>query len=193
MDQLTGAADTGELMAQEALLETRARNSDIERRYGLVLVDLVELRKLNSEFDWSTGDGVLIEMAHRLQRLCPQACVARVEADKFAVLVDGLDQDGISTEGHRLRHELMSSQWEVGGNSVAVLVRVNSVSGPLPHFTNLLWAAQRMSREHARWKLKQQIQEFENLARLMLFKLNWAAFNLNSRIQYRNAMRSPGL
>jgi hypothetical protein len=48
MDQLTGAADTGELMAREAQLESRARQSAKERNYGLILVDLVGLTALGS-------------------------------------------------------------------------------------------------------------------------------------------------
>src|ERR1019366_6146331 len=98
MDQLTGVADTGELMAYEAKMESRARTSNTERHYGLVLVDLLGLRKINRDFGRSTGNGVLVEMALRLQSLCPQTCVARVEADKFAVLIDGLSQDEVAEE-----------------------------------------------------------------------------------------------
>ncbi|MGB8197275.1 MAG: diguanylate cyclase [Acidimicrobiales bacterium] len=174
MDRLTGAADTGELMAQEAHLESQAR--DTEGHYGLILVDLVGLRKFNSDFDWATGDEVLIELAHRLQNLRPHACVARVEADKFAVLIDGLEQDEISTEGHQVRNELMSAPWDIGGKRIPVKVRINAVSGPLPHFTSLLWAAQRMSRERSRWQLKQKIEEFENLARLNAIQAELGSF-----------------
>jgi len=168
MDELTGAADTGELMAREAKLESKARQSVNERHYGLILVDLVGLRELNSTLDRATGDDVLIELATRLRGLFPQACVARVEADKFAVLVDERDQDQISAEGYRLRSTLNSVPWEVRGKSIPVTVRVTSASGPsaFPGETHLLWTAQRISRQRAKWKLEQKIKELEDLARL---------------------------
>jgi diguanylate cyclase (GGDEF)-like protein len=168
MDQLTRVADSGELMTREAEMDSRARASGTERHYGLVLVDLVGLRKINSDFDRATGNEVLMEMALRLLNLCPQTCVARVEADKFAVLFDGLNQDQVAVESHRLRHELNSASWEIRGKSVPVSVRVTSVAGPslFPERTHLLWTAQRIHRERAKWKLRQRVQELENLARL---------------------------
>jgi len=168
MDRLTGAADTGEFMAREAELELQARSSNVERHYGIVLVDLVGLRRLNSDFDWSTGDEVLVQLAVRLHGLCPQALVARVDADKFAVLIDGLNQDEVAREGHRLKHELNTASWQINRKSVPVLVRVTFVSGPspFPRETHLLWTAQRIHRARAQWKLKQKAEDLANLAKL---------------------------
>jgi diguanylate cyclase (GGDEF)-like protein len=104
--------------------------------------------------------------------------VARVEADKFAVLVDELDQDDISSEGHRLRHELISTPWQVRGVDIPVKVRITSVAGPspFPGESHLLWTAQRMSRERAQWKLKQKVEEYENLARLNALQAELGSF-----------------
>jgi diguanylate cyclase (GGDEF)-like protein len=127
-------------MALERQIELIARSSDNEHHYGLILIDLVGLRKINAVFDRTTGDKVLVELAGRLRSLCPKACVARVEADKFAVLVDGLSQDATSAEGRRLKDEMNSASWRIDGKMVAVKVRVTCVSGPspFPGETNLL-------------------------------------------------------
>ena len=191
MDQLTGAAGTAELMAQEAKLESRIRKSGAQGHYGLLLVDLVGLKELNSKFGRDTGDAVLIEMAQRLMGLFAHGCVARVEADKFAVLIDDRDQDEISAEGHRLRSRLTSAPWEVHGRGIATSFRITSVSGPSPYpgETHLLWTAQRMSRERAQWKLKQKIKEFDDLARLNHLQAELGSFQFE--LAYSIAQHDP--
>jgi diguanylate cyclase (GGDEF)-like protein len=168
MDQLTGAADTGELMALEMQLELQARSPDKVRNYGLVLVDLDGLREINSRFGRSTGNGILVELATRLRGLSPDACVARVDASKFAVLADDFSQDRITMEGHRLKYELNAAPWQIGGISIPVHMRVTSVSGPSPdpEETHLLWTAQRIHRAKARWELKERVRDLEALLKL---------------------------
>lgn len=168
MDQLTGAADAGELLHEEAKLDAQARTSETGRQFGLLLVDLIGLRVLNSNFGRTTGDEVLVELARRLQTLYPQACVARVEADKFAVLIDGLSHAEAALEGRQLKHDLNAASWQVDGKSISAKVRITSVVGPsrFPGETHLLWTAQRIHRAKAQWHLEEKVKELEDLARL---------------------------
>ena len=168
MDRLTHVADIGELMTLERQFDALARAAHGERHYGLVLVDLVELRTLNDRVGRPGANEVLISLATRLRELSPRGLIARVEADKFAVLIDGCDQDQITVEGHRLKNALNDMTWRVQGSVLPVRVRVTCVAGPSPFLeeTNLLWDAQRIHRAKARWELKEKVKELENLARL---------------------------
>ena len=183
MDRLTGVADVGELLAHERTLDARARAS--EHHYGLILVNLLELRKINEAFSRDTGDQVLVEMARRIRRLRPRDCVARVEADKFAVLVEGADQDQIVVMGYEVKNELNAGTWRFAGvdTDVNVRVRVACVSGPSPvdEETNLLWEAQRVSRARDRYEVRETIRDLEGQVRLNSIKAelgklqtNWA-------------------
>ena len=168
MDALTGVADIGELTALERRLDAAARTSPEEQHYGLILVDLLGLRTINSTYERATGDQILVSLAHRLRDLCPRGMTARVEADKFAVLIDGLNQDRATAEGYRLNNELRGMPWRMKGEDNPVQLRFTCVSGPSPFGgeSNLLWEAQRINRAKSLWELKEKLKDLENVARL---------------------------
>lgn len=183
MDRLTGVADLGDLVAHQRKLDEHARATGLH--YGLFLVNLLELRALNEAFGRHTGDLVLAEMARRIRKLRPHDLVARVEADRFAVVVDGADQDAIMVIGYQVKNELNAKTWRFEGLATepTIRVRVTCVSGPstVDEETNLLWEAQRLTRAQERYQTREKIRDLEGQVRLNSIKAelgklqtNWA-------------------
>jgi diguanylate cyclase (GGDEF)-like protein/PAS domain S-box-containing protein len=70
---------------------------------ALLFIDLNQFRHINDNFGHRTGDGVLLEMAHRLRdNLRDTDVVARVGGDEFAVLLPATDAEGASQVAHKL-------------------------------------------------------------------------------------------
>ena len=62
-------------------------------RFALLHVDLDGFRRVNESFGHAIGDEVLVSMAHRLARCVRKTDhLARIGADEFAVLIDGVRQ-----------------------------------------------------------------------------------------------------
>jgi diguanylate cyclase (GGDEF)-like protein/PAS domain S-box-containing protein len=70
---------------------------------ALLFIDLNQFRHINDNFGHRTGDGVLLEMAHRLRdNLRDSDVVARVGGDEFAVLLQGTDAVGAAQVAGKL-------------------------------------------------------------------------------------------
>lgn len=177
MDHTAHAPEMCTLLALEAEYDRRAREGEIEH-YGLILVDLVGLGAMNSRYGREVADEVLATVGRRLREFCPEACVARVEADKFGVLMTGLDQDGAALKGYHLKQLLHNSPWRHGQDDLEVKVRVTCVSGPssVGEVTNLLWEAQRVHRARRMWEMTEKMKNLENLARLYGVEAQLGAF-----------------
>ena len=168
MDRLTETADIGELMT---MLEARdgAVRGDDDAQYGLIVIGIVGLRIINSEFGWPIGNAVLRSLATRLMTMPSSTCVARVDSDKFAVLIDNVDREDVREIGGRLKQRLNATPWEIDGISVPVRVRTTFAIGPAPSDTpemNVLWAALRINRMKQIRDLKEQVVNLESQLRL---------------------------
>jgi len=65
---------------------------------GLVFLDLDRFKEINDSFGHSVGDVVLCEIAERLKAsVCAQALIARLGGDEFTVIVEGMNQEALST------------------------------------------------------------------------------------------------
>ena len=113
------------------------------------------------------GDAVLVELGGRLQRLSPDACVARVGGDEFAVLLDGLGPEQMSQYARVLRRAVNREPFLVGGRSIPVHVRVTFRSGPSEfNVTKLLWAAMREQQFIATAEITTRLHALEKVADL---------------------------
>jgi len=178
MDRLTGTADVGELMA---LLDERDRatTSPPAANYGLILVGIVGLRVINAELGWTIGDAVLMALATRLSSSTSSTCIARVDSDKFAVLIDGVDREDVREIGGRLKRLLNSAPWEVEGTSIPVRVQATYAIGPAldkTSETNVLWAALRVNRMKQIRDLKDRITMLESQLLLREAQVEVGAF-----------------
>ena len=93
LDRLTGLGGRASFLehVQRALAESRSGSST-----AVLTVDIDQFRKVNDEFGHDVGDGLLVEVAQRLETALrqhdtvarPSASVARLGADQFLVLCE---------------------------------------------------------------------------------------------------------
>ncbi len=89
-DRLTGLPNRLLLLAR---LDQALNNfADQQRPFCLITIDLDMFKDVNDGLGPSIGDGVLQDVAQRLQAAFkPSDCVARMDGDEFVVLVEGID------------------------------------------------------------------------------------------------------
>ena len=61
-------------------------DDDAENEVALLLIDLDEFKRINDNYGHSAGDEVLKFVAGEMQRLAPDASLARIGGDEFAVM-----------------------------------------------------------------------------------------------------------
>ena len=167
VDRLTGVVDVGGLLAVEAFLDAGARASGNSGHYGIALVGITALRDINRTHGSAVGDAVLIELAGRLQALGSELCVARVDGDAFAVLIDGIEPDELSQFARVIRRHVNREPFVIDRRDVPVHVRVTFRSGPSEHArTDLLWAVQRAARVEAGFDVSRRLRALEQVADL---------------------------
>jgi diguanylate cyclase (GGDEF)-like protein/PAS domain S-box-containing protein len=105
-DNLTGLPNRQIFLdrLQVALVRCRAERT---ARPTVLVFDIDDFKRVNSEFSYSVGDSVLLALARRMVRLLrPQDTVARLQGDTFSVIVlSESDHEGIT----QLTQELMRS------------------------------------------------------------------------------------
>lgn len=74
---------------------------------ALIVLDVDDFRTVNDAHGHPAGDAVLVELARRLSGNCgPDAAVARLSADEFAVLVENRGRDSVAVLVGRLQSVL---------------------------------------------------------------------------------------
>jgi len=103
----------------DALQAALVRGKTDGERFAMMCIDLDRFKEVNDVFGHGTGDGLLCEIAKRLQAVCGNAFLARLGGDEFTILCAGGEQpaaaealadrllhaleDDIETCGHILR------------------------------------------------------------------------------------------
>jgi diguanylate cyclase (GGDEF)-like protein len=96
-DALTGLPNR--MLFMERLEEAIGDSASSGESLAVLFVDLDRFKQINDQFGHSAGDGVLIEVARRLQDLLTSAdMVARLGGDEFVVLINGLRSAGPAPE-----------------------------------------------------------------------------------------------
>ena len=102
VDQLTGVATLDAL--DRRLKDEFERGRRYRLRFSLVLIDVDRLRELNEKFGNPTGDRLLAELGHLLQReLRAPDFVARYGGDEFVLVLPETDARGARNFVQRLR------------------------------------------------------------------------------------------
>lgn len=117
-DQLTGLVNRfGFLEECDALLQRSA-----DRIIGVLCCDLERFSLLNDTMSWEAGDAALRAVAGRLRRVESALLVARLEADRFAVVLSARDRSTLITAAEELLSDLRG-WYEISGDEVYLRMR----------------------------------------------------------------------
>ena len=127
---------------------------------ALLVVDIDRFRDVNDTLGREQGDAVLIEVATRLKRSVRATdLVARIESDRFGVLLPGLARDFDAALAAEKVLEAVSRQLDVAGAALSVDATVGIASAPThAHDADLL--LQRAEAAMYRAKRAQSRREF---------------------------------
>lgn len=141
-DPLTGAMNA---KAFRQLLESWQHLGMLgSKRYGLLLIDHDDLRRLNDRYGRAIGDAVLQQVLARIRGvLRPDDVVARLEADSFAV-VSECDRRDCEQLAYRLSDVVGKRPLRIDGQSISATVSIGvAMSHPGDSVDLLLARAQR--------------------------------------------------
>lgn len=97
---------------------------------ALLFIDLNQFRHINDNFGHRTGDGVLLEMAHRLRdSLRDSDVVARIGGDEFAALLPDTDAEGAAQVAAKLL-ERVAQPCLVGEHELSLTLSVGIAMYP---------------------------------------------------------------
>lgn len=127
-DALTGLANR---RAFDEALGTMQQ--ELERRFGVVVVDLDDFKAVNDTFGHRVGDQILVECARLLRQLTrSDDLVARIGGDEFAILLPNVTMLALTETAERLRRDLVV-ETKVNGTPLRVYSSVGYAhSGPDP-------------------------------------------------------------
>ncbi len=116
-DALTGLGHHGAMM--EAL-SAAARRADVsDGSLGVVMIDLDDFKRINDTHGHLVGDALLRATADRLRReVRSGASVFRYGGEEFTVVLPGVDIDGASATGERLRAAIGEQPFALGDGLV---------------------------------------------------------------------------
>jgi diguanylate cyclase (GGDEF)-like protein/PAS domain S-box-containing protein len=100
-DQLTGVANR-ELL-QQSLDEAIAQAAASGKPLSVLFLDIDDFKRINDEFGHAAGDGVLVELANRLQAgVRAGDVVGRIGGDEFVALCRDADADAAASIAERI-------------------------------------------------------------------------------------------
>jgi len=128
-DPLTALPNRALLLQATARALGASPNGDQET--ALLIVDIDRFRDVNDTLGRAQGDAVLIEVAARLKRSVRATdLVARVESDRFGVLLPGLARSGDASQAAEKILAALSRQLDVSGATLSVDATVGIACSP---------------------------------------------------------------
>ena len=126
-DSLTGLANR--TLFADRLEHALARTARGEDEIGVMFIDLDNFKNVNDSLGHSSGDLLLVEMAHRLGAcLRPQDTLARFGGDEFVVLLEDIDVGGVVEAAERILREI-NNPITIDGHKLSVTGSVGIVLG----------------------------------------------------------------
>lgn len=102
-----------------------------EKRYcTLIYLDINGFKKLNEQYDFKTGDAILVESAQRIKKTIRSIDIAaRLGSDEFAILLENCHPK----EAHRIIYELkhaMALPYNINNEKITVQYSIDNASYP---------------------------------------------------------------
>ena len=144
------------------------------RKFAVLMVDADHFKNVNDKYGHKTGDKVLMEMAHVLERsLRPDDVVARYGGEEFVAFLNDVDEDVAVTVAHRLKNAVSnavvySESGEPVSWTVSIGVAPSGISDEVSLMMKMADDAMYMAKQHGRNRVELYIAEnfknFENLS-----------------------------
>ncbi len=128
VEPLTKAArrNYGELVLEKAL----AAFITSAAKFGVLLLDIDDFKKINDDFGHATGDYVLTAVSGLIrQNLRSSDLLVRWGGDEFLIIATNTDAEAITRFGHKICCLIADSPLAYNGNQIAVTA---SIGGTLP-------------------------------------------------------------
>lgn len=128
-DPLTGLANRRVLHEELPALMDGARAAG--RQCAVFVIDLDHFKPVNDVHGHETGDGVLIEVAARLNRACPDGLTARVGGDEFVAVLT--HEAGTDTPARAATQvvRMLSETYEIGGRKLELGATLGIARAPI--------------------------------------------------------------
>ena len=128
-DRLTGLPNRTLLL--QATAQALAGSPPDDQKIALLVIDLDRFRDVNDTLGRAQGDAVLVEVASRLKRSVRATdLVARIEGDRFCLLLPGLARTGDAAQAAEKVLEALSQQLDVAGAALSVDATVGIACAP---------------------------------------------------------------
>lgn len=102
------------------VLEKHVGGREHEAEIALVMLDVDRFRTINQGLGYAHADELLQQIAMRLRRHLPQALVARLNGDEFAVLLSGVSDTDVAESGMRRCFGLFREPFVIGGQPLRI-------------------------------------------------------------------------
>ncbi|MBR6409684.1 MAG: diguanylate cyclase [Alphaproteobacteria bacterium] len=145
-----------------------------DKKFAVLMIDADHFKKVNDKYGHKTGDKVLMEMAHVLERsLRPDDVVARYGGEEFVAFLNDVDEDVAVTVAHRLKNAVSnavvySESGEPVSWTVSIGVAPSGISDEVSLMIKMADDAMYMAKQHGRNRVELYIAEnfkdFENLS-----------------------------
>jgi diguanylate cyclase (GGDEF)-like protein len=124
-DSLTGLANRRLLLSRTELsLDLLARHHEA---IGVVFIDLDGFKAINDTYGHAIGDGVLVEVARRLQTIVDERdTIARIGGDEFVILADRVGEPEVLTALVNRVERVIAEPIDCGELSVQIWASVGS-------------------------------------------------------------------
>ncbi|MFS1702380.1 diguanylate cyclase domain-containing protein [Alteromonas sp. AMM-1] len=111
--------------------EVHVNGCRYQHRFGLMIIDMNGLKRVNDEFGHRAGDAMLGEMARRLQNTFrPTDLIARIGGDEFGVVVSNIQtSEALTSASQRLNAELAAPH-KCHGKELSLSASVGSAAYP---------------------------------------------------------------
>ncbi len=128
-DELTGLGDRSLFDTDIELLIHHHKSIDAE--FGLVYIDICDLKQVNTVYSRDAGDFVLVELAQRIKQVAGGAHCYRLGSDEFVLLIEQLDHPSSMTPLIGDLETALQEPMQYGDETIAVGISIGIASYPI--------------------------------------------------------------